>query len=346
MLSFTDIKQLSPQLEARRSAVNAIIGNRNEKELDLATKAVKAFISQLQENGSKPTMKGRNSHRTNRKGEESLYFKHQGEKFDSIEAIIPIPLGSLVFTLSFVRSVDYFTEDWDKVAGTGLINAKVTSSLSMKGGDRTEHGRTEGTAPMYLNLSNGLNAAKKAMEGLTETLLGNTAQAIIQELNDELTAFREARKYMILATDEAESNERSAFDEAFEAVVAEITSELRKGINPDDFRAKFLTNSDLLEVDHTGKLRKRSFTYRNCLVRMFSEAAMLEGTICITIDKPKRKNSKHQDVWRMRNNSEGEVATFNTIVEREELEFHTRELAGHIVSCEMLKGLGINLNVE
>ena len=346
MLSFTELKKLSPELKALEGARATLIQQRDKSEVEATTKGLEAFVSMFTEKGLTPELVGNHRRETSKDGERGVDMVLDGKRFTEVKAIIDIPLGTLVFTLSYLRSVDRYTEDWTCVKGTGKIVAKVTSLLTMKGGDVTEHGRIESTAPIHMNLSNAMDTAKRTLEGLTETLLGNAARYPIDEQNRLLEGFLAARKFLTESVNSGEISLRMEHEKLSNEGAEAITATLTEGVTPEDFEGKFLAFPTDIDTNSKGELYKTSARFRNAVVRTFKDGFSHVTTKLITLHPPKRKNSKFQDLFRTFVNTEGDVNYINSLVEREEFEFHVRELARHNAACEMLTSLNVNLDVE
>lgn len=346
MLQFSELKELSPELKALEGARATLIQQRDKSETEATTKGLEAFLAMFTEKGLTPEVVGYHRRETSRDGERGVDMILDGNRFTEVKAIIEIPLGKLIFTLSYLRSVDRFTEDWTRIKGTGKMVAKVTSELTMKGGDVTENGRIESTAPMHMNLSNAMDTAKRTLEGLTETLLGNAARYPIDEQNRLLEGFQAARKFMSDSVNNKEIELRMKHEELSNEGAEAITATLTAGVAPEDFEEKFLAFTTDMETNGKGELRKTSPRFRNAVIRAFKDDFGHVTTKLITLHPPKRKNSKFQDLFRTFVNTEGDVNYINSLVEREEFEFHVRELARHNAACEILTSLNVNLEVE
>lgn len=346
MLTFTELKQLNPELIALERARATLIQQRGKSETEATTKGLQAFLAMFTGEGLTPEVMGHHRRESREDGERGVDMILDGKRFTEVKAVIDIPLGKLIFTLSYLRSVDRFTDDWERVKGTGRIVAKVTSELTMKGGDVTENGRIESTAPMHMNLSNAMDTAKRTLEGLTETLLGNAARYPIDELNRLLEGFVAARKFMNDSVNAKEVELRVKHEKLSNEVAEEITAALSEGVTPEDFEEKFLAFPTDISTDSRGELRKTQARFRNSVIRTFKDGFGHVTTKLIKLHPPKRKNSKFQDLFRTFVNTEGDVNHINSLVEREEFGFHVRELARHNAVCEVLTSLNINLDVE
>lgn len=346
MLSFSALKELNPELKALEGAKNTLISQRDKSETEATTKGLEAFISMFTDKGLTPELVGNHRRETSKDGERGVDMILDGNRFTEVKAIVEIPLGTLVFTLSFLRSVDRYTEDWTCIKGTGKIVAKVTSLLTMKGGDVTQHGRIENTAPMHMNLSNAMDTAKRTLEGLTEALLGNAARYPIDEENRLLEGFLAARKFLIDSVNAKEISLRMEHDKLTNEGAEGITAALLEGVSPEDFEAKFIKFPTDIDISSKGELYAMHTRFRNAIVRIFGEDFGHVETKLIKMDKPKRKNSRFQDMWRTFTNTEGESHMINSLIERDEFAFHIRELASHNATCEILTKLNVNLDVE
>tara|TARA_B110001450_G_scaffold184285_1_gene172341 strand:+ start:220 stop:1260 length:1041 start_codon:yes stop_codon:yes gene_type:complete len=346
MLSFTELKELSPELKALEGARATLIQQRDKSETEATTKGLEAFLAMFTDKGLTPELVGNHRRETSKDGERGVDMILDGNRFTEVKAIIEIPLGTLVFTLSYLRSVDRFTEDWTCIKGTGKIVTKVTSLLTMKGGDVTQHGRIENTAPMHMNLSNAMDTAKRTLEGLTEALLGNAARHPIDEENRLLEGFLAARKFLTDSVNSKEISLRMEHDKLSNEGAEAITATLTAGVTPEDFEEKFLAFPTDIDTNSKGELYKTSARFNNAVVRTFKDGFSHVTTKLITLHPPKRKNSKFQDLFRTFVNTEGDVNYINSLLEREEFEFHVRELARHNATCEILTSLNVNLEVE
>lgn len=346
MLTLTELKKLSPEFKALEGARATLIQQRGKSEVEATTEGLQAFLAMFTEKGLTPQIVGHHRRESSLNGEEGVNMILDGEHYTKVKAIIDIPLGKLIFTLSYVRSVDHFTEDWVRISGTGKIVPKVTSELTMKGGDVTENGRISSSAPMHLNISNAMDTARSILNGLTEALLNNAARYPIDELNRLLEGFLAARKFMSDSVSNKEIELRMKHEALSYEGAEAITAALNEGVTPEDFKEKFLAFPTDIGINIKGELHKTSARFRNAVVRTFKYDFGHVTTKLIKLHPPKRKNSKFQDLFRTFVNTEGEVNHINSLIEREEFEFHVIELARHNAACEMLTKLNVNLNFE
>jgi hypothetical protein len=175
---------------------------------------------------------------------------------------------------------------------------------------------------------------------LDETLLSNAVNAEIGNLNqfnrDLETAVRllavkrkeQSNKISELFADELLFNEESLIDS------------LENGMTPKEFEDKFLLTPDSVEWDNdSGTFVNRDTHFKSSIVRLFNR----HDLVTASVKPPKRKNSKWVDIVRTIDLN-GEECTQTTCDERQDIKFSIRAVAAHLTACEMLGGMGVDIN--
>ena len=345
MLDSKSVKANDAQLASLTASIDGLRATQFNSEASAIEKGIEAFKTQATQavEGTGKSIEFRAVYGREWKsdtGEEQLWFTYDSERNNALEAVLELPKGQLVFSLKFVKSVNRW-EDHEIVRGTGNMRAFVSSSLTMKGGERSEHARLEGSSSLRLCLIDSLETIRKC-DLLDETLLSNAVNAEIGDLNqfnsDLETAVRllavkrkeQSNKISELWADELLFNEESLRDS------------LESGMTAKEFEEKFLPVPANVEFhSDSGTFVNRETHFQSSVVRLFNR----HDLVTASIKPPKRKNSKWVDIVRTLNIN-GEELTQTTCDERQDVKFSIRAVAAHLTACEMLGGMGVDINFK
>ena len=345
MLELTDIYKTDRTLKGLETGLSTINMQWYENKKDAIAKGVEQFEHCFRSKGIEVEFTPTNDRYSNKDGQRTEEVDYDGGSYDAIQARIDLGLGNLTYTLKFVKSVDFFNSDWTKVKGTGKITALITTDVYIKSGDRFQEGRFEGSTPLHMNVSNIVNKLNQVTSVITEDDLRSAAYEYLDDVNNSRESFElmcDGLNKLINERKEAISAEmyllaESKTEELKEAIAASMTrKEFEEKFGDYDFDVRMNDDDEIVRVSE----RHYSSGSRNEYLSLFNN----EEVEAVRVDKPKRKNSKHQDVHKQYKDAEGFTNWW--CVEREDFELATRALARHIVAQDWMKREGVFNIVE
>lgn len=347
MLELNDIYKTDRTLKGLETGLSTINMQWYENKKDAIAKGVEQFEHCFISKGIEVEFTPTNQTHSNGDGQRTEGIDYDGGCYDAILAIIDLGLGKLTYTLKFVKSVDFYKRDenWTRVKGTGKINALITTDVYIKSGDRFKEGRFEGSTPLHMNVSNIVNKLNEVTSVITEDDLRSAAYEYLEDVNNSRESFKlmgEGLNKLIEERKEAISAEiyllaESKKEELTEAIAESMTrEEFQERFSGYDFDVDINKDNEIVRVSE----RHYNSASRNEYLSLFND----EEVEAVRVDKPKRKNSKHQDVHKSFRDSEGFTNWWG--IEREDFERATHNLANHIVAQDWIKREGVFNIVE
>jgi hypothetical protein len=343
MLDSKSVKANDAQLKSLTASIDGLRATQFNSEVSAIENGIEAFKARATQSveGTGKSLEFRAVYQREWKsdtGEEQLWFTYDSEHSNVLEAVLELPKGKLVLSLKFVKSVNRW-EGHEVVRGTGSMRAFVSSTFEMKGGERSEHAKLEGSSSIRLCLIDSLETIRKC--NLDETLLSNFVNAEIGNLNqfnkDLETAvglIAEKRKEQSNKISEVWANELLVNEER-------LKDNLSEGMTPKEFEERFTAVPASVEWDSdSGTFVNREVYFQSSIVRLFKR----HDVVSVSVKPPKRKNSKWVDIVR-KINFNGEECTQTTCDERQDIKFSIRAVAAHLTACEMLGGMGVDINL-
>jgi len=348
MLHSSDIYKTDKVLKGLESGLNTIVWQRKSDKNDAIAKGVEAFVDCFTGQGIKAKITpyyGRSLFERS----EGYYledFFYEGELCNTLTAIVPLDLGSLTYNVSFVKSVDYTTEDWERVKGTGEIEAIITTAININAGHRFKEGRLTGFASLQDNLSNISLVLNEVVSKVSEDILRNAASEHLSEINKSIESYNTLVKGMQELIDKRRDTIYAEYMSMADTHSKKLTEAITDGITREEFDALIDGYEVYAKVNENGdvEILTEGYEYRavnrNEILNLFS----YDETTAVRIEKPKRKNSKHQDVYRRYKNSNDEVNT--SMIECDTVKRGIYNLANHMAAVDLMKRDGVFNVVE
>lgn len=340
MLELLDIYKTDRTLKGLETGLNTIRAQRYEAKKDAIAKGVEQFEHCFRSKGIDAQFTPTNQTHSSRDGQRTEGIDYDGGCYDAIQARIDLGLGNLTYTLKFVKSVDFIDSEWTRIKGTGKITALITTDVYIKSGDRFQEGRFEGSTPLHMNVSNIVNKLNQVTSVITEDDLRSAAYEYLEEVNNSLESFMTMVGGLNKLIDERKEALSTEMYLLAESKTEELTEAIRESMTRKEFEEKFgdydfdIRMNDDNEIVRVSE-RHYSSGSRNEYLSLFNN----EEVEAVRVDKPKRKNSKHQDVHKSFKDSDGFTNWW--AVEREDFELATRALARHIVAEDWMKREGV-----
>jgi hypothetical protein len=335
MLSFDEVIKRDSALCAYKSAaINLRDENKELLEKSLTISAGD-FAKELKATNERFTIEAREGlDRFGRRntydytdGNEILYFYYEGEdgefvRVNMLRATIELGLGKLTTELRFVQSKSYeeFTEvtadgrprgERNSKRGTRKITPIIESQIHLATKMDVKDGEYESLQSLSDNMGMLMNQLNRAVDGLNEKDLTLQLHKNFTEYNQKQEEY--LNQYCGLKRLVQERHDKLMSDMSAERdlLISELKSKYAEGWSSKDAEEFF---KDTLPWDvttnHKGEFVKGGYPLGQAINSMFKN---FYGDVVITIDPPKRKNSKRLDVTYEVSGEDGEYTRKNTI---------------------------------
>ena len=341
MLELRDIYKTDRTLKGLQTGLSTINMQWYENKKDAIAKGVEQFEHCFISNGIEVEFTPTNQMYSSRDGQRTEEIDYDGGSYDAIQARIDLGLGNLTYTLKFVKSVDFHKNDenWTRVKGTGKITALITTDIYIKSGDRFQEGRFEGSTPLHMNVSNIVNKLNQVTSVITEDDLRAAAYEYLEDVNNSLNSYElmcDGLNKLIQERKEALSEEYFFMLKAKER---RLTDSITGGMTREEFNILVDDYDFDTKGNDEGEVEKiQSTGYDSASRNLFLNLWSYEEINAIRVDKPKRKNSKNQDVFKKYSTYEDEI---NTMINCDDFKHAINRLASHMVVEDTLKREGV-----
>lgn len=346
MLELTDIYKTDRTLKGLETGLSTINMQWYENKKDAIAKGVEQFEHCFRSKGIEVEFTPTYDRYSNKDGQRTEEIDYDGGSYDAIQARIDLGLGNLTYTLKFVKSVDFHKSDenWTRVKGTGKITALITTDVYIKSGDRFQEGRFEGSTPLHMNVSNIVNKLNQVTSVITEDDLRSAAYEYLDDVNNS----RESFELMCDGLNKLIYERKEALSQEYFFMVSEkqkmLTGLITEGMTREEFNTLVDDYDFDTKTNDKGEVEKITRTgYGSASRNLFLNLWSYEEINAIRVEKPKRKNSKNQDVFKKYNSYEDEI---NTRIDCDDFKHSINRLASHMVVEDTLKREGVFSIVE
>ena len=347
MLELRDVYKTDNTLKGLQTGLNTLSLQRDEFKDTVISKGVENFIDCFKSQDIKaeftPVFRG--LYESNKQGAELQRFEFNKEKCCGLDAKIPLgSIGHLTYNLSFVKSVSFYKDDesWTRVQGTGEITALIKSSVYIETGDEFKNGRAFSFSALHLNVAHISDTLSRTASKVSEDILRNAASECLPEFNDSREQHSLIAKGMRDLIDSREEKLSDDFKTLKNRRESMLTEAITNGITRkefDDMMSWYDMNTD---VDDDGNFivsdsySVTSRSSRNLYLSLFNH----EGTEAVRIEKPKRKNSKNQDVYRRYKGSNDEINV--SFIDCNDFKHSIWVLSNHMASEDLIRNEGVS----
>jgi len=350
MLSFDKVIHLDSALRAYKSAA---INLRDEnKELLEESLRISAgdFAKELKATNERFTIEALDGpFRFDRKtthdytdGNKTLYFYHQGEdgkfvRVNMLRATIELGLGKLTTELRFVQSKSY-EENRVWKQGTRKVTPIIESKIYLATKMDVKDGQYESLQSLNDNMGMLMNQLNRAVDGLNEKDLTLQLHKNFTEYNEKQEEYQNQYFGLNRLAEERHDKLMQNMRTERDLLISEFKSKYAEGWSSKDAEEFF---NDTLPWDVTTNHKDEFVKGGNSLGKAINSMfKTFNGDVVVTIDPPKRKNSKYLDVTFEVSGEDGEYTRKDTI-DRENWYRNLRWGCEHIV-CG--RNFEINLN--
>jgi len=342
MLELRDVYKTDKTIKGLQTGLNTLWQQRNEFKDTVISKGVENFIDCFKSQDIKaeftPVFRG--LYESNRQGAEFQRFDFNNETCCGLDAKIPLgSIGHLTYNVSFVKSVSFNKDDesWTRVQGTGEITALIKSSVHIKTGDEFKNGRAYSFSALHLNVAHISDTLSRTASKVSEDILRNAASEYLTEFNESREQHSLIAKGMRDLIDEREEKLSDDFKILQNRRELMLTEAITNGITRKEFEDMIRWYEMNTDVDDDGNVlisdsySVTSHSSRNLYLSLFNH----EETEAVRIEKPKRKNSKNQDVYRRYKGSNDEINV--SFIDCNDFKHSIWVLSNHMASEDLIR---------